>query len=83
MVHELKCSHEFWPEIRSGRKMFEFRKNDRNFAVGDVLVLKLWDKRGHFEAGEDPVARKVTYVMRDWEFAPLKNGYCVLSLDKV
>ena len=30
-------------ETIEGNKLFEIRKNDRNFQVGDVLLLKEWD----------------------------------------
>lgn len=43
MTHELKT----WPgpfgAMRLGLKSFEVRKDDRNFAVGDTLILKEFD----------------------------------------
>lgn len=44
MVHELKIKPEYFEKVISGEKTFEIRKNDRNFAVGDVLALNEWDK---------------------------------------
>ena len=41
--HELKTWPEFFTETRSGRKKFELRRNDRDFRVGDQLLLKEWD----------------------------------------
>ena len=42
-IHELKT----WPEpfrmVVAGNKPFEFRRDDRGFAVGDYLRLKYWD----------------------------------------
>jgi hypothetical protein len=40
MTHELKSTPDFFKAIRSGHKTFEIRENDRNFKVGDVLVLR-------------------------------------------
>jgi hypothetical protein len=40
MRHELKCWPEYFHAIRSGRKKFELRKDDRGFAIGDLLVLR-------------------------------------------
>lgn len=40
MEHELKTWPEFFEKTLSGKKKFEIRKNDRNFKVGDTLILK-------------------------------------------
>ena len=45
MTHELKTWPEFFIETRGGRKKFELRKNDRDFRVGDQLLLKEWDPK--------------------------------------
>ena len=38
-IHELKLDTEFFDDVKSGKKNFEIRKNDRNFEVGDTLFL--------------------------------------------
>lgn len=43
MIHELKILPEFFEAVTSGRKQFEIRKNDRDFKVGDQLILKEYD----------------------------------------
>ena len=43
MTHELKTYPKYFQETIEGNKPFEIRKNDRNFQVGDVLILKEWD----------------------------------------
>ena len=40
MAHELKTYPKYFQETIEGNKPFEIRKNDRNFQVGDVLILK-------------------------------------------
>lgn len=42
ITHELKTWPEFFNETRGGRKRFELRRNDRDFQVGDELLLKEW-----------------------------------------
>lgn len=38
-VHELKTWPDFFTAVRKGIKTFEVRENDRDFKVGDALVL--------------------------------------------
>ncbi|WP_195918937.1 DUF3850 domain-containing protein [Lactococcus lactis] len=42
-THELKLDIKYFDEVKSSKKNFEIRKNDRNFQVGDILELKAWD----------------------------------------
>jgi hypothetical protein len=39
-THELKIAPQFFKQVLDGSKRYEVRKNDRNFAVGDEIVLK-------------------------------------------
>lgn len=41
--HRLKTWPEYFEAIASGAKTFEVRRDDRGFAVGDMLVLEEWD----------------------------------------
>lgn len=41
--HELKTLPEFWILVAEGVKTFEIRKNDRNFGIGDELILQEWN----------------------------------------
>jgi hypothetical protein len=42
MTHDLKTWPEPFHATYRGDKPWEFRKDDRNFEVGDYLVLRLW-----------------------------------------
>ncbi|MDX7735837.1 ASCH/PUA domain-containing protein [Aeromonas caviae] len=73
MKHELKIKPEYFAAVVTGEKTFEIRNNsDRNFQVGDTLVLKSWD--GEFNGNF--VERTVSYIT-DFEQKP---GYVVLGL---
>jgi hypothetical protein len=39
MRHELKCWRPFFQMVQDGTKMFEYRKDDRGFKIGDELCL--------------------------------------------
>lgn len=42
-VHELKIWPQFYCQVASGAKTFEYRDNDRNFQKGDKVILKEFD----------------------------------------
>lgn len=73
MKHELKIKPEYFSAVVTGEKTFEIRNNaDRNFQVGDTLILKSWD--GEFNGNY--VERTVSYIT-DFEQKP---DYVVLGL---
>ncbi|WP_421233812.1 ASCH/PUA domain-containing protein [Aeromonas jandaei] len=73
MIHELKIKPEYFAAVVSGDKTFEIRNNaDRNFKVGDTLLLWEWDEGFTSQTAE----RTVSYIT-DFEQKP---GYVVLGL---
>ncbi|WP_272569614.1 DUF3850 domain-containing protein [Providencia sp. PROV255] len=38
-IHELKCLEKHFKAVLSGGKKAEFRRNDRGFKTGDIMVL--------------------------------------------
>lgn len=78
-VHELKILIPFFVAVQNGSKTFELRKNDRNYFVGDVLILKEYNERtGEFTGRIIP--KKVTYIFYGGEYG-LEEGYCILSFN--
>ncbi len=78
MTHELKVLPEYFEALVNGSKTFEIRKNDRNFQVGDWLLLKEWNPETEEYTGYS-VLRYVSYILYDWQ-AGLKDGYCIMGL---
>jgi hypothetical protein len=73
--HELKCAPVYFAGLWDGSKMFEVRKDDRRFRVGDALWLReYWD--GLYTGRS--VGRGVTYILSG--FPGLEAGYVVLGL---
>lgn len=61
-VHELKIWCEFFEAVIKGFKTFEIRKNDRNFKVGDILLLMEYDHKNDKYTGRVK-DYEVTYIM--------------------
>lgn len=43
-IHRLKTDSGFYHDILHSKKRFDIRKNDRDFAIGDLLLLEGCDK---------------------------------------
>lgn len=51
----------YFDAIKDGQKLFEIRKNDRGFMVGDYLRLRKWNQTtGVYTGGE--ITKLVTYI---------------------
>lgn len=77
MVRYLKTEIEFFQDILDGLKPFEVRFNDRNFKVGDVLVLQEYDSKRKIYTGRE-ISKRVIYILDDPRF--VKEGYVIMSL---
>lgn len=78
MIHQLKTWPEYFNKIVSGYKKFELRKNDRDFDVGDTLVLQEWDPSKDSYTGEIYTV-VVSYILRGDSFG-IDNEYCIMSI---
>ena len=47
MIHFLKTWPEYFQAVWVGKKNFEYRLDDRNFAVDDILILCEFDEKAH------------------------------------
>lgn len=77
--HKIKCTPDFFEEIKTGVKKFEIRKNDRSYQAGDKITLQEWSQADKYTGRE--IETLITYVLYSHDFkAGLKQGYCILSL---
>lgn len=84
MKHDLKAWPVFFNPLLLGEKTFEIRKNDRGFAIDDILVISEWDPERKKEMSGftgRQLVRRVTYVT---DFPPgIREGYVVMGLGTV
>ena len=75
-LHELKIYPKYFEDVLSGKKNFELRKNDRNFHVGDNILLKEWD---NIKYSGRSIYAEITYMLDD-SFIGLEKGYVILGI---
>lgn len=78
ITHELKIAPKYFTKVLSKEKTFEFRYNDRNYQVGDILKLKEYDN-GQYTGRETYV--KITYILQNFE--GLQPNYAILSIKHI
>lgn len=92
MEHELKILPEYFEAVRTGIKTFEVRKKDRDFKVGDVLMLKEFNLQEKYETIEGAetyfsgrkVLRQITYIFKDeLESMGLNKDYVILGIKPI
>ena len=74
--HLLKITPEYFLAVDSGQKNFELRENDRDYKVGDMLVLREW-KNSVFTGHE--LMFEISYILKDAPEYGLKHGYVILG----
>ena len=77
MIHELKIQSEYFEVVNNKTKTFEIRKNDRNFKVGDKILLREIDSCGRYTGGIS--WWKITYMT---DYAQ-QEGYVVMAIEEL
>jgi len=81
--HTIKCWKQYFEDVQDGIKTFDVRKKDRDYKLGDTLVLE--EFRGHMGeyTGRRLTKRVVYYAEHD--DSPLGSGiaegYCIMGLE--
>lgn len=76
MEHKLKIKQEYFEPVIQGKKRFEIRKNDRNFKVGDIVVLEEIDENNIYTG--DSFKTRITFLT-DYQ---QKDGYVVFGISR-
>lgn len=77
-VHELKTLPEYYEAACLEKKKAEFRKNDRDFKVGDTLLLREWVDGDYTERYMDFT---ITHITDCKPF--INDDYVMLSIERV
>jgi hypothetical protein len=77
-THELKTWPLYFQEVFMGHKTFEIRINDRDFQVGDYVILKEWDGVRKVFTGRE-LARTITYILNGGQFG-IQDEYVIMSI---
>lgn len=77
-VHDVKLGTTFFGDVKTGRKTFELRKNDRGYKEGDTIVMH--EYKDGTTTGRT-IEKKIVYMLEG--FTGLEDGYCILGLGEV
>lgn len=78
MIHELKISWKYFDDVAICDKNFEIRKDDRDYKVGDIILLQECSKEDGLWTGR-MVRRKIKYILRDVPDYGLKKGFIIIG----
>lgn len=81
VIHELKTWIDYYRQVENGFKIFEVRKNDRNFLPLDILRLREYDEQKQEYTRNECLCR-VGYVLKGGSFG-IEEGYCVMSIQLI
>lgn len=78
--HELKVWPGCFAAVLAGTKPFDVRFNDRNFQVGDALLLREYEPEGEQYSGRT-TTRWISYLLQGGSFG-IEAGWCVLGFSE-
>ena len=78
-THELRCWPESFQPVSDGSKTLELRRDDRGYAVGDMIYLREYDPLRPGYTGET-ITVQITHIVRGGEW--LAPVYVALSIRK-
>jgi hypothetical protein len=77
-THKLKTIQPYFDHVNNWSKDFELRKNDRNFKVGDELILQEYVNE---KLTGKVISVRIKYILSNCPEFGLKEGYVILGLE--
>ena len=81
MTHELKCLVEPFQAKWDGDKNWEFRKNDRDYKIGDILKEREYDAEKNVYSSRE-ILEEVTWILHGGTFG-VPEGYVIMSTREI
>lgn len=78
--HHIKCSPLYFQPMVDGDKRFEYRENDRDYKVGDMLVIEEYSIFTDKYTGRN-IWFDITFIFQG--DLGLPDGYCIMSLNQI
>jgi Domain of unknown function (DUF3850) len=86
-VHHIKSWPQYFAPIREGRRTHELRRNDRDFQVGDTMLLEEFDPQTQKYTGETCEVEITSMTSNIQPCAvsseALDPAFCILSIRHV
>lgn len=74
MIHLVKITPQYFNDVILGYKTFEVRYNDRQYQVGDYIILEEYS--GYYSGRF--ICKEICYILDNPNFC--KSGFVVLGL---
>lgn len=81
--HYVKSWPEMFNSAMQGIKRFDYRNNDRNYQVGDMLIQREYYPEGSDRPSGYTGMAAQFQILRVWRDIPgMPEGYCILELSE-
>lgn len=86
-THKVKSWAHFFDAIKAGKKLHDLRKLDRDYKVGDILILQRYDNINGEYTGEE-LEVEIAYITSNkvpcaFSSSALDRDYGIFSLGKI
>jgi len=77
-IHKLKTVNPYFNDIWNRIKNFDVRQNDRNFKIGEYLLLREYDPNTLNKYLFRELLCRIFYIFKDSKF--LKKGFIIMGI---
>ena len=77
--HEIKLSSKYFDDVKNGTKTFEIRKNDRDYNINDILVMREYTENKEYTGRY--LEAVIIYILNNESF--LQKDYVALGINIV